>query len=38
VRTKRAPVDRDWTDMNAYAAAKTGVIAGIKERARQSSP
>jgi len=36
VRTKRALVEQDWADMNAYAEAKTGVIAGIKERARQS--
>ena len=35
-RTKRALIKKDWADMNAYAEAKTGVIAGIKERARQS--
>lgn len=33
-RTKRALVTQDWADMNAYADAKTDVIAGIKERAR----
>ena len=33
---KRALVEQDWADMNAYADAKTEVIAGIKERARQS--
>jgi GrpB-like predicted nucleotidyltransferase (UPF0157 family) len=37
-RTKRALVERDWPDMNAYAEAKTGVIAEIKERARRSRP
>ncbi len=35
-RTKRALVDRDWPDMNAYAGAKSDVIAEIKERARKS--
>ena len=35
-RTKRALIEQDWADMNAYAEAKTEVIAGIKERARQS--
>lgn len=35
-RTKRALIEQDWADMNAYAEAKTGVIAGIRERARQS--
>lgn len=35
-RTKRALLDREWADMNEYAEAKTEVIAGIKERARQS--
>ena len=35
-RTKRALLERDWPDMNAYAEAKTAVITGIKERARQS--
>jgi GrpB-like predicted nucleotidyltransferase (UPF0157 family) len=34
--TKRALIDRDWADMNAYAAAKTDVIAQIKQRARSS--
>jgi GrpB-like predicted nucleotidyltransferase (UPF0157 family) len=37
-RTKRALIDQDWADMNAYAEAKTGVIADIKERARHSRP
>jgi GrpB-like predicted nucleotidyltransferase (UPF0157 family) len=37
-RTKRALIDLDWPDMNAYADAKTDVIAGIKERARQPRP
>lgn len=36
--TKRALIEQDWADMNAYAEAKTEVIAGIKERARQSRP
>lgn len=35
-RTKRALIDQDWPDMNAYAEAKTAVIAEIKERARKS--
>ena len=35
-RTKRALIEQDWADMNAYADAKTDVIAEIKERARQS--
>jgi len=35
-RTKRALIEQDWADMNAYAEAKTGVIGVIKERARQS--
>lgn len=35
-RTKRALIDQNWPDMNAYAEAKTGVIAEIKERARKS--
>lgn len=33
-RTKRALLTRDWTDMNAYADAKSDVVAEIKERAR----
>lgn len=33
-RTKRSLIDQDWADMNAYAAAKTDVIAAIKQRAR----
>jgi GrpB-like predicted nucleotidyltransferase (UPF0157 family) len=37
-RTKRLLIEQDWADMNAYAEAKTGVIAAIKERARQSRP
>lgn len=32
--TKRELVKADWTDMNAYADAKGGVIAEIKARAR----
>jgi GrpB-like predicted nucleotidyltransferase (UPF0157 family) len=35
-RTKRALIEQDWADMNAYAEAKTGVIAEIKERARKA--
>ncbi|WKN50308.1 GrpB family protein [Nocardioides sp. Arc9.136] len=35
-RTKRALVARDWPDMNAYADAKTEVVAAIKDRARRS--
>jgi GrpB-like predicted nucleotidyltransferase (UPF0157 family) len=35
-RTKRALIEQDWADMNAYAEAKTGVIAAIKERARKA--
>jgi GrpB-like predicted nucleotidyltransferase (UPF0157 family) len=34
-RTKRALIDEDWPDMNAYAEAKSEVVAEIKERARQ---
>lgn len=34
-RTKRALVEQDWADMNAYADAKTEVVTGIKDRARQ---
>ena len=33
-RTKRALIEQDWPDMNAYADAKTDVIAEIKARAR----
>lgn len=33
-RTKRDLVLRDWSDMNAYADAKTDIIEGIKARAR----
>ncbi|MEQ6899774.1 GrpB family protein [Nocardioides sp. YIM 152588] len=35
-RTKRELVTRDWPDTNAYADAKSDVIAAIKERARRS--
>lgn len=35
-RTKRALIEQDWPDMNAYADAKTEVVAGIKDRARRS--
>ncbi len=35
-RTKRALLEQDWVDMNAYADAKTGVITEIKQRARTS--
>jgi len=37
-RTKRALLEQDWADMNAYAEAKTGVISEIKGRARKSRP
>jgi GrpB-like predicted nucleotidyltransferase (UPF0157 family) len=33
--TKRALAERDWPDMNAYAAAKTEVIGAITERAER---
>ncbi len=33
-RTKRELLTHDWTDMNAYAAAKTEVIEGMLSRAR----
>ena len=33
-RTKRELVLRDWSDMNAYADAKTDIIEDIKTRAR----
>lgn len=36
--TKRDLVARDWTDMNAYADAKTEVITAIKARARSRDP
>jgi len=36
-RTKRALLEQDWPDMNAYADAKTDVITEIKERARRSA-
>lgn len=32
--TKRDLLTRDWSDMNAYADAKTAVIEAIKDRAR----
>jgi GrpB-like predicted nucleotidyltransferase (UPF0157 family) len=35
-RTKRALIEQDWVDMNAYAEAKTGIITDIKQRARRS--
>lgn len=35
-RTKRALLEQDWADMNAYAEAKTAVITEIKQRARKS--
>lgn len=33
-RTKRALLEREWADMNAYAEAKTEVVEAIKARAR----
>ena len=36
-QTKRALVRREWSDMNAYAEAKTEVITAIKERARRTA-
>ena len=33
-RTKRALLDKQWDDMNDYAAAKTEIILAIKARAR----
>lgn len=35
-RTKRALLEREWADMNAYADAKTEVVEAIKARARAS--
>jgi GrpB-like predicted nucleotidyltransferase (UPF0157 family) len=35
-RTKRHLIKQEWSDMDAYAEAKTGVIADIKKRARQA--
>lgn len=35
-RTKRALVEQDWPDTNAYADAKSDVVAGILTRARQA--
>jgi GrpB-like predicted nucleotidyltransferase (UPF0157 family) len=35
-RTKRALVEEDWPDMNAYADAKTDVVGAIKDRARRN--
>jgi GrpB-like predicted nucleotidyltransferase (UPF0157 family) len=37
-RTKRGLIEQDWPDMNAYAEAKTEVIAEIKARARRARP
>lgn len=37
-RTKRALLQQDWPDMNAYAEAKSDVVSRIKDRARQSGP
>ena len=37
-RAKRALMEQDWADVNAYAEAKTGVITDIKKRARQPRP
>jgi len=37
-RTKRELVRSDWPDMNAYADAKTDVIAQILQRAREGEP
>ena len=34
-RTKRSLIAEDWADMNAYAEAKTEMIAAIKARARR---
>lgn len=34
-RTKRALVEQDWPDMNAYADAKTEVVTEILDRARR---
>ncbi|RYB90045.1 GrpB family protein [Nocardioides oleivorans] len=34
VRTKRALLEQEWADMNAYADAKTEVVTAIKDRAR----
>jgi GrpB-like predicted nucleotidyltransferase (UPF0157 family) len=36
--TKRELVTREWSDMNAYADAKTAVIEEIKQRARSARP
>ncbi len=33
-RTKRALLEQEWPDMNAYSDAKTEVVAGILERGR----
>ena len=35
--TKRALVEQDWADMNAYSEAKTDVVTAIKDRARRSA-
>nr|WP_208381020.1 GrpB family protein [Frigoribacterium endophyticum] len=34
--TKRELLDRDWSDMNDYADAKTAVVEAIKARAREA--
>jgi GrpB-like predicted nucleotidyltransferase (UPF0157 family) len=35
-QTKRSLVTQEWSDMNAYADAKTEVITAIKDRARRA--
>ncbi|HEY9562833.1 MAG TPA: GrpB family protein [Nocardioides sp.] len=35
-QTKRSLVTQEWSDMNAYADAKTEVITAIKDRARKA--
>jgi len=37
-RTKRTLLERQWSDMNHYADAKTDVIEAIKARARAARP
>jgi len=34
--TKRELLERDWSDMNDYADAKTAVVEAIKARAREA--
>jgi GrpB-like predicted nucleotidyltransferase (UPF0157 family) len=36
--TKRALMEQDWADMNAYADAKTAVMAEIEDRVRSRTP